>query len=409
MSDILGTTTVGEILARDPSWPGEGAPENPIAELTIPALDAAPEWPGECVVFGMADEEYHAIPALSASGIKLMRQTPLDFWVRQRWLNADWEPDETDAKDNGKAFHARICEGRERFYRGYVAALDRADYPDALVTTDQIKAAIFEIGEMPVSKVPTGAMQIVALKSGNVERPVTRAAKKEDWIAQLLDLSPDAQIWDVLTEEHAKEHPEKTFLDPKFIRRVELAAAMIERHPDISRAFQGGYPEVSVFWICAKTGVRMKARFDYLKIRAVTDLKSLANQRRLPLDRAAAIAIASYGYHMQFALYLEAAEHAKRIARAGKVVGDVSGEWIEKWLKAPDPAFSFVMQQSGEAPVARMYVMPKGTVHVIATAQIDEIKRKFRECVETWGIDPWVDLSPPREMEDHELPSFISD
>jgi hypothetical protein len=44
---------------------------------------------------------------------------------------------------------------------------------------------------------------------------------------------------------------------------IEIAAAYIEKDPELSRAFLGGAPQVSVFWI-DEYGVSCKARFDYL-------------------------------------------------------------------------------------------------------------------------------------------------
>jgi hypothetical protein len=42
---------------------------------------------------------------------------------------------------------------------------------------------------------------------------------------------------------------------------------MIERHEELSKAFSRGHAEVSLFWYCPKTGVPMKMRVDYLKLK----------------------------------------------------------------------------------------------------------------------------------------------
>jgi hypothetical protein len=50
--------------------------------------------------------------------------------------------DEKQHHTLGKAYHCRIMEGAAEFARRFVVELDPADYPNALVHTDQIKAAI---------------------------------------------------------------------------------------------------------------------------------------------------------------------------------------------------------------------------------------------------------------------------
>ena len=47
------------------------------------------------------------------------------------------------------------------------------------------------------------------------------------------------------------------------MRRIEIAAAMIEHHPELRHCFIGGYAEVTVIWF--EDGLWFKARFDYLK------------------------------------------------------------------------------------------------------------------------------------------------
>ena len=60
-------------------------------------------------------------------------------------------------------------------------------------------------------------------------------------------------------------------------------------HQAAARAMTGGYSEVSIFWIDPGSGVRLKARLDYLKVKAIVDLKTFSNslgkpvRRRLPL------------------------------------------------------------------------------------------------------------------------------
>ena len=84
--------------------------------------------------------------------------------------------------------------------------------------------------------------------------------------------------------------------------RVMVASAMIQKNPELATAFQGGIPEVSVFWTVA--GVRLKCRFDYLKPQAIGDLKALGNTMGDPFPIACRKAIARANMSVQAAHYM---------------------------------------------------------------------------------------------------------
>ena len=98
--------------------------------------------------FGLPESDYHAVPALSNSGIKWLMVSPMDFWARS-WMNEKYEHETTSFMDIGTAYHARIVEGREAFYARYAAALDPADHPDVPRTQDELKDLCREL-ELPV-------------------------------------------------------------------------------------------------------------------------------------------------------------------------------------------------------------------------------------------------------------------
>src|SRR5438477_7932182 len=85
------------------------------------------------IYFGMREEEYHRAFALSATGIKHLRISPLDFWARSP-LNAERIAEESEARIIGRAYHKRIIEGQRAFEARYAAELDPAEYPEALRT-----------------------------------------------------------------------------------------------------------------------------------------------------------------------------------------------------------------------------------------------------------------------------------
>lgn len=339
------------------------------------------------IFFGLDEAEYHAVPALSNSGIKNLLISPLDFWARS-WLNPDRENEESPFMELGKAYHKRILEGRDAFYRQYAVALDPADYPNALRTVEELKAAL-----------PEGAK---------------RGGSKADLIARIAEASPDAEIWDTLEREHAEFHAGKTLLSAKAIRRLEVSAAMIEKHPDLGRAFTGGMPEVSIFWRGRydEELVPMKARLDYLKTQAIVDLKTHGNAQGKPIDRAVAAAMASQKYHIQAAVYQDAVEAAKAMLRDGSadlVHGEVDGAWLKALTEANEHAFLFVFQATGVAPVARGYQMTRSLTFDCGRIAANEAKRRFLENMKLFGSDPWVDQTPVRPFDDTEFPAYMTE
>ncbi|MEC9268523.1 MAG: PD-(D/E)XK nuclease-like domain-containing protein [Pseudomonadota bacterium] len=334
----------------------------------------------EGIYFDMPEEDYFADPSLSQSSMKWLLVSPMDYWARSA-MNPDRPDDDTsDAMDLGKGYHARILEGRDVFYDRFAAAVDPDDYPDALRTVDEIKAALKE-RELPVS--------------GN----------KPALIDRLLEADPQADIWDRIVAEHAEKHDGKTLLPPEQMRRIEIAAAMIEKHPQLSKAFTGGEPEVSIFWRDDEYGTPLKARIDYLKVAAICDLKSFANKLNKPIDRAVVQAVSSQRYHIQTAHYDAAIERAREFVMEGRVFGPAPA-WIDKFAAFPreNRQFLFVFQQTGVAPVARGYVMPRGSVYEIGRMVARKCIREWREHMDTFGTDPWIDMTEVSEFEDDAFP-----
>ena len=291
--------------------------------------------------FGLDAEVYHAIPALSASGIKNLLISGPDFWYRCPWLNPDFEEEEEDtlARIAGRAYHTRILEGRNAFYGAYAETFSAPNY--ALKTIEDMSEALAKVAITLPSK-----------------------AKKPDYIAAVRVHCPDELIFDDLREKHHAKHEGKEFLQADLIAKIEKAAAMIENHPEISRCFTGGYPEVTVIW--TEDGIRFKARFDYLKPRAIVDLKTFANFLNKPIDSAIYSAMGSGKYHIQAAFYIRAFQKARSFCTADKngaygLFWDdahSNDKWYADLAACEDPGFYFVFQQKGPAPLAARKEIP---------------------------------------------------
>ena len=86
----------------------------------------------------MPEKECHADWSLSASGMKSLKVSPLNFWCNSQ-MNPDYEPKETEDLEEGKAWHKRILEGSDAFYSLYAPELDFSNYQDVLKSGDDLK------------------------------------------------------------------------------------------------------------------------------------------------------------------------------------------------------------------------------------------------------------------------------
>lgn len=344
------------------------------------------------VHFGLSDEEYFSVPALSASGMKNLRTSPLDFWARASWLNPNFEDDQDEADDSfartlGKAYHKRILEGRGAFGLCYAAAFDPKAHKAALDGTNEIKAKLRELKAAGAS--------------------VKISGSKDELISRLLELQPTVKIMDVLRDAYEANREDMVLLPRPVLDKIELAAAMIEKHPDLSKAFMGGMPEVSVFWTCPIIGVNCKARIDYLKPKAVIDLKTLANLQGKPLPIAVAREFGARRYFVQGAFYAEAAKWVAQFIKGGMAHGDCAPELLQKFAADHDKTMMFVFQVKGVAPAALGRTFPaQGLTFQIAQTEIESLKQTYRLCCEKWGTDPWVEDSKIEAFADEEVPAW---
>lgn len=378
-----------------------------VLPFTPPHLPDAPPFPEPGIYFGMPETDYHAIHAASTSGLKRLSVSSMDYWADSP-LNPDRETVQKDYFDFGKAIHCLVLEGEECYANRYVIGLEKPQ--GVLETTDQIKSRIVELGAKPCTK-------------GYDD--ITRSAKKDDWIEQLLDLDPEAQVWERMKATFDAEHEGAEIISHKIDRRVKIAAKMILAQADIAENFRDGHPEVSVFWHCPATGCPMKARFDYLTLSRIVDLKSFANRGGMPIDRAIERTIASMRYNVQQVIYVEAAEAAKALIRSAGLHGSVCASedacadadhearvaWCERFAQQPEPEFMFVFQQSGLAPVTRGKIMPRESMGVFGVTQrrLEELKRRWIANCEVYGTEPWLDIQPVSTIDDEDIPLWATE
>lgn len=410
--------TVAEIIGDEPHV------DAPAERIEAPRLDGQPEFPEPGIYFGMPDEEYHAIHACSSSGLKNLSVSSMDYWA-QSVLNP--EKQEEEAKGDGQltprqlgsAYHTYICEGQSAFEQRYAVALDK-----------EMTSYDCEVRQVPF------CVTIADIRAAiDAEDVKPKGTAKDALTDQLLELRPDAVVWDRAVAAHADAHAGKLMITPKLFRRIAIAKAMIDGDPQLKTAFSGGHAEVSIFWYDEQTGVPMKARLDYVKMNHLIDLKSFGNKMGKPIQRAIDYAITTNKYFLPVVVYLEAIEAAKKMVREersgciyqykthvekgedgiSRLVytkarpSDGLVKWCWDWAHQPQPEVLFIFQQTGIAPVTRGRIMPLGSHYTVTSYAAKMLKAKWGHCAKTYGTDPWVDFEPVVATDDMGIPDWASD
>jgi hypothetical protein len=403
--------TVADIMGDQPSLYSEVE-----TALEMPVLPTTPPQPQVGIHFGMSEEEYHALPCASKTHLRNMMCSPTLFWA-ESWLNRDRKEKDKEHLQVGKAYHAIVLEGPDAYNARFYPAPNPADYPNALRLADDIKQALLKRDEKPLTRVDVPGQE-----------GKTRAATKDDWVRQLVRADRSVEVWDDIVAKAQQIAAGRTLLSVDDDRRIRMAARMIANDPQLAKAFKGGYPEVVLVWRDPRQGVLMKARVDYLKLKAVVDLKSFANTRDRSVRRAILHTIAEYKYSLQPAVYLQGVDEVRKLVRkhgASAVhfhdtdqtfadVGTVDRldaerlTWALRWASNTTPdRWLWVFQQKGDAPVTRGFYHPLGgTHHAIACNMISDALRQFRACAETYGNEAWLDLAEIDDIEEEEIPMW---
>lgn len=393
--------TVGDLIEKDARHPTEGDATGLTASLPfVPACrEDYPHDPLPAgIYFGLDESVYHAAPALSSGGIKQMAASQMLYWEECPWLNPYYEEQEQkDHFDLGHAYEVRILEGKEAFDASYAYELDKSDYPGVLVTLKDINKKLEDYG----------------LKG---------TSSKEAAFEKLVALDPDVRLWDRLVAAHEAEHEGKTMIPAKHGRRIEVAARIVGLDAEQHAATSGGYPQVSLFWVCPKTDVPKKARVDYLKIRSMTDAKTYANQKRRSPESAISQEIANYHYNVQPSHYFEGAQEVRKLIRAhgASVIfsADLSNDdeaadealhaervaWAMKWASHMGPdewTWLFIMTRP---TITRLVKWPRGVNKAVTDEICSRATRKFRKMCETYDTDEWLDIEPTINLADEDIP-----
>jgi hypothetical protein len=193
--------------------------------------------------------------------------------------------------------------------------------------------------------------------------------------------------------------------------RALRCGTYVSANPDLAEAFQGGASEVSVVW--ERDGIRRKARFDYLKVRSIVDLKSAREQDEHEFDIFCDRQIAQRRYYVQLAHYWEARERLAGLVAAGAMYGHgdyVPHEWLQKVVAQRDFFWTWVFFQSTGAPETFGTYAPKAhKLYDLGQSQIALAEHNWRTFVAEFGTDgmPWVRRRALQEYNCDEQPEWV--
>lgn len=347
------------------------------------------------VYFNLPEELYHADPALGSGDVRRLYTCPMYYWRESAMNPFHTGTDETPALLFGRALHKIVLEGRAAFEAAYTVAPEVADHPGCLDTVDDLKRALKAVGE----KV-----------SGN----------KPDLLDRVRATVPSAVIFDdIMAAYQAKcAATGATSLKRAVYEQVITAAGFIAGDPRVAPAFQGGRPEISVFW--ERDGVPLKCRLDYLRFgrnpdrslcALLTDLKSFANQRDLPPERAVAAAIPEYRLDMQAAHNTDGASCIPDLIKAGLVFGadTVNAKWLEALttLGAGDWHWHWAFFQK-DAPVT---LLRPATPALVAHGRkaIETALQAYRDNMAAFGTTwRYVDPMPDNALDLTDMPAWFA-
>ncbi|HET6916634.1 MAG TPA: PD-(D/E)XK nuclease-like domain-containing protein [Acidimicrobiales bacterium] len=208
---------------------------------------------------------------------------------------------------------------------------------------------------------------------GKVVHTLTLGDGEEYVVVQALTRSKepyDATSYDLVS---AQRHRDEIYAEGKVpILRHELEAAQamadsVKRHPIAKALLSNGRPEVSLFWIDPATGVKCRARPDWLPNKVdgrrtiVPDLKSAVSAAPTEFAKAAA----NFGYYGQHQHYLDG---------------------IQALDLGNDPAFLFIVAEKAKPHLVSVDHFADPDDLRLARVVVDHCRRLYAECVAT---DSW--------------------
>lgn len=333
------------------------------------------------VYINLSEDIYHSDTALGSTSIKQLAKNPPKWQYDRLRPRKDVTPEHFVW---GRAFHCRILEGKEEFERRYARPPLPKDYPEALDTTDQIKAFLRQNGQK---------------LTGNKEELIQRAKDLDDCPPFFAD---------ILAAWH-REHPSHENLTDRQMQEIEDAVAIMGRDPVLSSvmsagSLMSGSSELSIIYV-GEDGIRRKARIDYAlppagpRVKSLSiDLKHFTTFKEGDNEQAALHKIHAECYDVQGAYYLDAIAAGRLLAKHGSIFGgdEAAMDTVRRFLAAKDIdwVWVFIRRDAGMVPVVLSIDSTDDLFKHGRVIVADAIAR-YQSFVSTFGLNElWSD--PPK-------------
>lgn len=316
------------------------------------------------IYFSMPEDEYHADCSLGSTDLRNLIVSPLQFYWNSS-VNPSRKPDkDTPALRYGRAIHKCVLEGREAFDALYAKKYQKP-LPGQLVTLEDLKQKCKELG-------------------------IASSGTKATLTERILELAPDTPIYDVEVARYNAHIGDRIILEESDYYEIIMAADNIKANMHLEHAFQNGMTEVSVFW--EQQGIPCKARFDYLKPRAVVDLKSTRNALQQDWPVAVANFLARGRYEIQATHYMTARAILPILFNEGLVYGECDEKWLQSVVDEPNFQFVFIVYQAEGPPLTHGVIFSQEEEDfAVSVDMIDMAFSRYRNGFEAYGTNEWIE------------------
>ena len=346
----------------------------------------------EGIYFNMPEEEYHALPCLSRSGMEDIYIDVEEFWYKS-WMNPDRpKQNPTEAMKLGTAIHSAILEP-DVFDELYCKFPSVEDFEDKTIlkTSEDLKNFLDNFGEKKIGK-------------------------KEDLIERALPyIDPEKfVIWDIIQKKflESTNNNGKRSLSLENSETIEGIQQAIERRPNIKKIFSKGYPEVTIIWKDEETGVMCKCRLDYVRPELIGELKSFSLKGKKSVHGACCDEIIHQKYNLQYYIYSKALEIIIKKIRLGEaeVYGQVDKEWLQKFLEHPRKQF-FILFVRTTAPfqalaielIKNMGGEAENSYYLEPQYWCRTAIKKVKKMHQEFGDKRWIEEDYIKELQDDSM------
>lgn len=321
---------------------------------------------------GMA-AEYFSADGLSHSGLKDLLVSPLRYW--HLWINPNRPARRTSPELTfGTALHCAVLEPKQ-FQKRYAKEIKPDDYDGCLRTMEDLRGWLRSKG-LPAS-------------GKNKRELIDRVVAYSD---------ADTVIFDVLEEVHQAESEGKIVLSQYDWNRALRAAAALQDESKLKPILAEGRAEVDMFVTEPETGIRLKARMDWITPEYTLDIKTFTAQRGKSIDKAVTAAIYHEGYYRQAYFY-----SLIRALKAGQdpLTGPQKGpEFINVFVESEEPH---------EVRIRSIRPKSAGEVNLYwehARLECRDLIRQYAHFRKHFGDKPWRTARSIDPLSDSEMPQI---